>query len=136
MPGDLTIPEAKTVFLSSLADGYSVTASACRAGRDRSTVYLWRKADPAFAEAWAGAWESHADWYEDRNREQALLGSMPAILNGLRMHRRISDRLEHTAVDGGAVTVMHRTIDPATLAETTHLLEEMLREERGNGHQP
>lgn len=98
--------KAKVAFLEYLRDGYSVTGAAVKAGVARRTVYDWRDEDEEFAQAWADAWESRGDWYEDRNRDAAATGQMAAILNGLRIHRRIVDRHEVTGQDGKPLGVV------------------------------
>lgn len=48
-------PEKLSDFLRHLAASGSVSLAARRAGIARNTVYLRRKADPAFAEGWRNA---------------------------------------------------------------------------------
>lgn len=86
----------RKLFLDGLRDGYSVSGAARNAGMGRTAVYAWRNDDPQFAKDWDDAWEARGDWYEDRNREAALNGAMPAILNGLKMHKRLVDSHHHT----------------------------------------
>jgi hypothetical protein len=51
--------------LVNLSAGWSVTRSATLAGYTRSTAYLYRAADPAFAAAWDDAFQQGADRMED-----------------------------------------------------------------------
>lgn len=99
-------PLAQARFCAHLRDGYSITAAASVAGVDRRTVYRWREDDPAFADEWDDAYASRGDWYEDRNRDAAASGQMAAILNGLRIHRRIVDRQEITGANGAPFYVV------------------------------
>jgi hypothetical protein len=94
---DSTKQHRKKEFLKALVAGYSVTGAAHLAKADRTTMYRWRNDDPEFRSAWEDAWESRGDWYEDQNRAAALELSMPAILNGLKMHGRVTDKVTHAS---------------------------------------
>jgi hypothetical protein len=78
-----TTPDAQVKFLEGLARGLSVTGSALLAGVNRQSVYVWRKADAAFAVAWDEAVESGTDMLEDEVLRRALEGTQePAISMG------------------------------------------------------
>jgi hypothetical protein len=78
-----TTPDAQVKFLEGLARGLSVTGSAQLAGVNRQSVYVWRKADAAFAAAWDEAVESGTDMLEDEVLRRALEGTQePAISMG------------------------------------------------------
>jgi hypothetical protein len=79
----VTTPNAQVKFLEGLARGLSVTGAAQLAGACRQSVYVWRRADPAFAEAWDAAVESGTDLLEDEVLRRALEGTQePAISMG------------------------------------------------------
>jgi hypothetical protein len=52
------------VFLAALAEGATVTATAKKAGVDRSTAKRARQRNPKFAERWEDAWEQGTDVLE------------------------------------------------------------------------
>lgn len=99
---DRTTAQLKKDFLDNLEKGYSITGAARKAKIGRRTVYDWRAEDEEFTKAWEEAWEARGDWYEDQNRKAAQKLMMPAILNGLRIHKRIVERreLEHSGTVG------------------------------------
>lgn len=72
---------ARAKFLAALAEGYSVTAAASRAGVHRRTAYWHRAQDPGFAGEWDDAWESGTDALEDRLLEltKGPSGFLPTI---------------------------------------------------------
>lgn len=59
-------------FLEGLSQGLSITSAAARASVSRRVVYQHREADPAFAKAWAEAYEAGTDRLEDAMRAKAL----------------------------------------------------------------
>lgn len=65
-------PERQERFLDALRDGYSVTASAKRAGVGVRTCYNHKEIDPDFAREWDDALDEGTDLYEDRMRELAF----------------------------------------------------------------
>lgn len=72
-----TVPRARPWqkgFLTILAESGIVTTACEAAGVDRSTVYLRRDADPAFAAAWEQALEDAADRLEAEARRRAYEG--------------------------------------------------------------
>lgn len=109
MPPGRTIRTAKNRerFLDLLSQGWSVTYAAKKIRSARRSLYDWRDADPDFAKAWDAAWDSGGDWYEDKNRKEAAKGNMTAIFNGLRIHKRLVDRTEHTGPAGGPIPVIY-----------------------------
>ena len=62
-------------FLLALALGASVKAAAAHANVDRSTPYLWRQTDPAFAAAWLQARSSRLEELEEAALALALEGN-------------------------------------------------------------
>ena len=71
----LDTPTKKQQFLLALALGASVKAAAAHANVDRSTPYLWRQTDPAFAAAWLQARSSRLEELEEAALALALEGN-------------------------------------------------------------
>jgi hypothetical protein len=97
---------ARAAYLAARAAGHSLSAAARAAGRDRDTVYDWRR-DPAF-----------------RRAEQDSLDDARDRLRDL-----ISDALDHgleerTVHSDGSVTTRFRKSDRLLLARAVALLEE------------
>jgi hypothetical protein len=67
------------IILSVLAMGKSATAAAAAAGITRDRLYVWRKKDPQFAAAWAGAIEAGTDLLEDEARRRASEGTAEPV---------------------------------------------------------
>ena len=66
--------QSKTLFLKTLAESGSVTASAKESGISRSTAYKWRSADEIFAAAWDEALAEATDSLAYEARRRALEG--------------------------------------------------------------
>ncbi|MBI4185314.1 MAG: hypothetical protein HY521_15080 [Proteobacteria bacterium] len=64
----------KRLFLGALAESGNVSAACRRVLLPRHTAYGWRRADPAFAKAWAEALEIGLDALEDEATRRALEG--------------------------------------------------------------
>jgi hypothetical protein len=76
-------PRAEERFLEQIAAGGSVTSAARSIGIGRSTVYQWRDADVAFAQAWDDAVECGTDAMEDEATRRAVHGtSKPVFYRG------------------------------------------------------
>ena len=58
-----------------LAEGWSVTRAAAKAGMGRMTAYDWRERDPEFAAAWDQAIEDGTDKLEDEAHRRAFHGT-------------------------------------------------------------
>ena len=71
----LDTPTKKQQFLLALALGASVKAAAEHANVDRSTPYLWRHTDPAFAASWLQARASRLEELEEAAFTLALEGN-------------------------------------------------------------
>lgn len=87
---------AETAFLEALAEGFSVSAAAGRAGFSRATVYQRRKDNAVFAEAWDNAYEMGSDVLEDEARRRAIEGTDRPVYQGgalVGLVREYSDRL-------------------------------------------
>jgi AcrR family transcriptional regulator len=67
-------PEKRAKILAALTAGASIAAAARSAGVPRSTLYLWRRSDEAFAAAMADAIEEGADLLEDECLRRARDG--------------------------------------------------------------
>ena len=83
-------------FLAALRKGMSVAAAAEAVGIDRSTPFLWRQKDPAYAAAWQAAVEAGTDLLEDAAMRRGLKGvRQPVYHAGKRVGYivRYSDRL-------------------------------------------
>ena len=61
-------------FLAALAETGNVAEAARVAGKGKSTAYVLRRSDPAFAEAWDIALEALADQLEAQLRDRVLNG--------------------------------------------------------------
>lgn len=72
----------KKAFLEAFAELGIVTPSAERVKIARRTVYDWRKADPAFAEAMDEAGEESADLMELEARRRAIIGTDKPVYQG------------------------------------------------------
>lgn len=68
--GSVTAPQRK-VFLDTLAEGWSTTHAAVKAGHHRSTWYRLRDSDAEFAELWREAEERGTDLLEDEAMRRA-----------------------------------------------------------------
>lgn len=81
-------PEKKSIFLDALRDGNSVAYSAKKAGVTRKTMYVWRKADAEFSEAWDEALDEGTDGLEDEAIKRAKNGSDTLMIFMLKARRR------------------------------------------------
>jgi Na+/H+ antiporter NhaB len=68
--------QKKAAFVRALAEAYTVTAACQAVGIGRRTVYDWRAADPAFAQAWDDALQAAFDRLESSMYRQALGGNV------------------------------------------------------------
>jgi hypothetical protein len=75
------------VFLDNIRETGTVRAAAEAAGVDRTTPYIKRKRDPAFAAAWAAAEEDAVDLLVEEGRRRALETSDQLLMFFLRAHR-------------------------------------------------
>lgn len=100
---------AREMFLDELRKTCNVSHAARAAGVGRRTVYQWRDADPAFAEAWADAEEEAVDALELAARERAMDSSdrmMEILLKAHRPEKYVERvRSELTGANGGPITV-------------------------------
>lgn len=91
-------PEKKwhQVFLAALSEHGNVSQAARAARIDRSTAYLARHADPAFAAAWLKAQEQGLDSLEDVAVERARTESDTLLIFLLKAHRpdKYRDRVQ------------------------------------------
>lgn len=97
------IARAREIFLKELRETANVSASARAAGVARRTVYVWRYADPEFAEAWADAELEAADTLEREAWRRAVEGvDEPVFHLGQKCGqiRRYSDRMLEILLKG------------------------------------
>jgi len=73
--GPARTAQKKAAFVRALAEAYTVTAACQAVGIGRRTVYDWRAADPAFAQAWDDALRDAFDRLEGSMYRQALAGN-------------------------------------------------------------
>jgi hypothetical protein len=85
-------------FLSSLADGQSVTSAAKEIGLTRQTMYRTRAADAKFAALWDEAIEAGTDTLEDEAVKRAK-SSSDVLLIFLLKSRRPEKYREHAQLD-------------------------------------
>lgn len=86
----------KARFLEVFADTGNVRVACQDAGLDRSTVYAWRKEDPAFAEAWEHAARDAVDLLVHEAHRRAFSGvDEPVFYQGQEVSRvkKYSDTL-------------------------------------------
>lgn len=82
-PTKLT-PETRERFLLILSETGNVTAAAANCGVARQSLYAARDADPAFAAAWAAAYELGTDAMEDEAIRRATQGyDKPVFYQGV-----------------------------------------------------
>ena len=84
------------VFLQSLSEGMSVSASCQKASVPRRTVYEWRDRSESFKAAWEAAVEEGTDLLEDEARRRAVQGTeKPVFYQGIQCGsiREYSDTL-------------------------------------------
>jgi len=109
----------RETFLTTLAETCNVSEAARAAGIGRRSVYDWRDADSAFAEAWKDAEESAADKLEQVAYERAIGGQSDRLLEILlKAHRpkyREKQQVELTGKDGGPIE--HKQAAVAEIAE-------------------
>ena len=122
--GDDERGKAKALLLMDLQEGYSLAHASRKAGVSRMTVWNWRQADPDFDELYRQARAGGADWYEDKLRGQANKGNTVAIIAGLKMHRRIVTRMEHSGPEGGPIKSIEIPPDPDRAKEVLEALKE------------
>ncbi len=77
----IVTPEKRAKFISSLAEGASITEAAKSAGVCRMTVYRLRESDPDFAEAWDDALEAGTDLIEDEALRRATKGTLKPVFH-------------------------------------------------------
>src|SRR4051794_25478936 len=77
----------KSVFLTALRAGNTISASAALAGLGRTALYQWRNADPALCRAWDDAVEEAIDLLEAEARRRAMKQSDLLLIFLLRHHR-------------------------------------------------
>lgn len=71
----------KALWVESLKTTGSPTATARETGLDRCLAYDWRKADPAFAAAWAAALAIGLDALEDEALRRAKEGTLKPVFH-------------------------------------------------------
>lgn len=101
--GTKKTPERMDLFLSRLAEGDTVGVAADRCDVGYNTVYVWRKEDPVFAEAWDAAVEKGIDKFEQEVRRRAFEGvEKPVFQGGLEVGRirEFSDTLAVLTMKG------------------------------------
>lgn len=69
-----SLARRRMTFLSHFAANFNVREAAAAAGVPVTTLYLWRKTEPEFAEAWAEALTAGYQMLEARLLEHALAG--------------------------------------------------------------
>lgn len=86
----------KTLFLSALSEGFSITGAARTAQFSRATAYRWRGEDAEFAASWDGSLEEGTDVLEDEAKRRALAGSDTLLIFLLKARRpdKYKDRYE------------------------------------------
>ncbi|MDP9359357.1 MAG: hypothetical protein M3R02_29540 [Chloroflexota bacterium] len=99
-------PEKEQRILDALIERPSVAAACRRARIARSTYYLWRGDDPAFAARADAAIETGLDRIEDALVERAVKHDTTAAIFLLKTRRRevYGDRTEATVTHKGEVT--------------------------------
>ena len=113
------------IFLKKLAMTANVSESAEAAKVDRTTVYQWKKEDPAFAAAWEAAIEISCDELEAKAFERAKRKSDTLLIFLLKAHRperyRETSRHEVTGANGGpiqsAATIDLKKLTPEELRQ-------------------
>lgn len=120
---------ARACFLAVFAESCNVSEACRQAGIPRRTVYGWRDADAAFAEAWSEAEEAAADKLVQVAWDRALAGEsdrmLEILLKGHRPKYRDKQAIEVTGKDGGPIE--HKAAAAAEIADifgpTPHLIE-------------
>jgi predicted transcriptional regulator len=118
-------PRQEELFLSALAQGFSVTHSASVANVSRASLYRWGAENDEFKAKWLDAAEQSGDWFADRLREAAASGSVPAIIVGLKMKRLFTEHTEVSGRDGDPIqiqsmtTVLQHVIDGEVVSTET-----------------
>lgn len=101
--GTKKTPERMQLFLSCLESGDTIGVACDRADVGYTSVYLWRKEDSAFAEAWEVAVEKGIDKFEQEVRRRAFEGvEKPVFQGGLEVGRirEFSDTLAVLTMKG------------------------------------
>lgn len=84
---DRMTAEKIRIFLEFLADGGSVTGAARKIGFTPQRMYQLRDEYPAFRQAWANAYESGTDEFEDSLNRLRKSGNVAAVIFGLKCRR-------------------------------------------------
>jgi hypothetical protein len=91
----------KALFCETLVRGGSTAGAAQAIGVDRSTVFRWKAADPAFAEAWDTARDTKVDLVETTLYRMAMQKDIAAVIFFLKSHRpEVYNRRMQIAVGG------------------------------------
>ena len=95
-------------FLAAYRESGVVSLAAHAAGVDRTTPYARRKADPAFAQAWADAEEQATDVLVAEARRRALDSSDALLIFLLKSHRPAIYREKFDVTHRGPIADDHR----------------------------
>lgn len=135
----------RTTFLERLAAGYTVTAAAESAGRNKRRFYDLRDADEAFAAEWTDSYDAGTDVLREEARRRGVDGWDEPVFQGgqqVGVVRKYSDRmlelelkrrdpayrenhrLEVTGANGGPVAVQ-ADYTPTSLADVLRLAREL-----------
>ena len=88
----LQLEQAKLEALGYFRLGFSPGYAADHIRVSRTTLYMWRSADPLFAQAWHDAYEHGSDWAEDKLHDQVDRGNTIATIVMLKIRRRFVEK--------------------------------------------
>jgi hypothetical protein len=94
-------PSRKAEFVRALVKGATPEGAARRIGVTRETAYQWRRADPAFAKAWATATDRKVELVESILFRMAKRWDLGAVIFFLKSYRpEVFNRRQQISVGG------------------------------------
>jgi hypothetical protein len=107
--------ERKRLFCDAIVRGLTPDSAAQAIGVGRTTVYRWKRNDPAFAEQWREAWDRKVEVVENVLYRMAVEKDLGAVIFFLKSHKpEVYNRRQVVAIGGDPDNplLVHRTGDP------------------------
>jgi hypothetical protein len=100
-------PKNRAKVLAALAEGWSVHASAARAGIGTTSLHEWRRDDPTFAAEVEAAMDASTDLLEDEARRRAMGQSDLLLIFLLKARRPYIYNRKTLVLEGNAEAPLH-----------------------------